>query len=227
MFLTEFDVNTGRRAARHLLGSRERIHAAVLGCFPPGQSSDESTRTLWRLDHVSSHAVKLLIVSPLRPDLTALNEQAGWTTGSSGRTADYGPFLHQLEVGQMWRFRLTANPVSARRGEDAPKGTRGKRVAHVTAQQQADWLASRAERLGVTFPEDEVGVPRFAVTGREIAQFRRGSSGEGRRVTLAVTQYDGVVAVADPEKLRSALMLGIGAGKGYGCGLMTLAPLRR
>ena len=36
--------------------------------------------------------------------------------------------------------------------------------------------------------------------------------------------FDGSLTVTDPEKLRHALSNGIGRAKGYGCGMLTLAP---
>ena len=74
MFLTQFDINVARRDAMRLLASPERLHAAVLGAFPPGQSVSNGARTLWRLDRgPARHDARLMIVSRLRPDLTALN----------------------------------------------------------------------------------------------------------------------------------------------------------
>ncbi|MFV0429610.1 MAG: type I-E CRISPR-associated protein Cas6/Cse3/CasE [Arachnia sp.] len=219
MFLTEFDINSGRRDARALLASRERLHAAVLGCFPPAQSATSDHRTLWRLDNARTRLPKLLIASPLRPDLTALNEQAGWNTGTPGRTAHYDPFLAGLDVGQRWRFRLTANPTSSVRPKD---GGRGRRTAHVTAEQQLHWLVARAAQMGVAFPEDSVGAPAATVTGRDISRFAKASG--GKPITLSVVQFDGLLEVTDPEALRRTLTQGVGAAKGYGCGLLTLAP---
>ncbi|MBE6477606.1 MAG: type I-E CRISPR-associated protein Cas6/Cse3/CasE [Propionibacteriaceae bacterium] len=221
MFLTEFPINSGRRSARLLLGSPQRIHGAVLGCFPPGQHSDESARCLWRLERRSGHDVALLIASPLRPDLTALNETAGWTTGVVGRSADYGPFLSRLAEGQQWRFRLVANPV-----HNVPVGgsERTKRLAHVTVDQQLGWLNKRAEKNGFTLGDPDS--PTARVTGRETVSFDKGA-GEGRhKVTLARAQFDGVLVVRDADLLRHALCFGIGKAKSYGCGLLTLAPGR-
>jgi CRISPR system Cascade subunit CasE len=78
-YLTRFDINTARRAARDLLGSPQRMHAAVLAAFPPGSNTSPDERVLWRLDHQEHHAV-LYLVSPHRPDLTHLVESVGWPT---------------------------------------------------------------------------------------------------------------------------------------------------
>ena len=219
MFLTQFDVNVARRDAVRLLASPERLHAAVLSSFPPGQSASDDGRTLWRLDRgPTPHEAKLMIVSPLRPDLTVLNEQAGWSTGVSGRSADYDPFLQGLRSGSTWRFRCAVNPTTAVR---RTAGSRGQRVAEATAEQQLAWFLGRAERHGLSVPVTPDGTPSARVTRREVLRFRR----RGSMVTLAVTQVDGVIHVADADAARVALTCGIGPAKGYGCGLMTLAPV--
>ena len=79
MYLTRFRVNTARRQARELLGSPHRMHAAVNMSFPallPRDGTDP--RVLWRIDRNSAAEVLLFVVSPQRPDLTHLVEQAGW-----------------------------------------------------------------------------------------------------------------------------------------------------
>lgn len=220
MYLTQFSVNVGRRAAREMLVSPERIHAAVLGCFPPGQHRTDEARTLWRLDRRSSHDIALLISSPLRPDLTALNEECGWATGAPGKTADYARFLAALEPGQRWAFRLAANPVHAV-ADPARPGARGRRVPHVTAAQQLAWLVDRAKRSG--FSLGEPAEPTAAVTRREKLSFKR----KGRTVTISRAQFDGVMEVTDAGALRTAIQQGIGPAKGYGLGMLTLARLQR
>ncbi|MSS46401.1 type I-E CRISPR-associated protein Cas6/Cse3/CasE [Cutibacterium sp. WCA-380-WT-3A] len=218
MFLTQFDVNVARRDATRLLASPERLHAAVLASFPPGQSATGSARTLWRLDRgPAKHDARLIIVSPLQPDLTVLNEQAGWSTGTPGRSADYDPFLRALRSGSAWRFRCTVNPTTAVRKQGS---SRGRRVAEVTADQQLQWFITRLERRGFRLPDDPTGVPSARVTRREVLRFRRQSS----TVTLAVAQVDGILEITDVDAARSALVGGIGPAKGYGCGLLTLAP---
>ncbi|MCP3886655.1 MAG: type I-E CRISPR-associated protein Cas6/Cse3/CasE, partial [Propionibacteriaceae bacterium] len=166
------------------------------------------------------HDARLMIVSPLRPDLTALNEQAGWSNGASSRSANYDPFLQALRSGSTWRFRCTINPTTAVRKS---AGSRGQRVAEVTAEQQLTWFIGRVERHGYTVPVNDQGAPSAQVTRREILRFRRKRS----TVTLAVTQVDGVIQIQDADAARLALVQGIGPAKSYGCGLMTLAPTVR
>ena len=222
-WFTRMALNPQRRGARKLLANPQAMHAAVMSAFPPGaleQAADQG-RPLWRLDsHHPEHT--LYVVSPAEPDLQHVVEQAGWST-ASWETTPYTRFLDQLRKGQEWRFRLRANPVKA-----LPSGSdrRGKVVPHVTPAQQVRWLESRAPGLGfelVSASSEEGSEPLTSVTGRADRAFNRFSpEGERTRVTLRQAQFDGVLTVADAEKLRHAMVHGIGRGKAYGCGLLTL-----
>jgi CRISPR system Cascade subunit CasE len=48
-----------------------------------------------------------------------------------------------------------------------------------------------------------------------------------RLVTLAGVLFEGLLEVTDPDNLRLAIREGIGPGKAIGCGLLSVAPLRR
>ena len=227
MFLTKIDLAPERRLARKYLGSPQAMHAVVMGATG-GNIGDGPGRVLWRVDRGTTTA--LYILSPLEPDCSQLVAEVG-AAGTQARTLDYSPFLASLDAGQLWAFRLTANPsYSASRGP----GVRGQRYGHVTVEQQRQWLVERAPRHGfelmpVDHVDDEGSDGAVMVVHRERPVFnRRRSEGEGRdRVTINRTVYEGVLRITDPESLRRALIAGIGRSKAYGCGLMTLARVRR
>jgi CRISPR system Cascade subunit CasE len=45
-----------------------------------------------------------------------------------------------------------------------------------------------------------------------------------RQVKVVTVTFEGLLTITDPPALRRALIQGLGRGKAYGCGLMTLAP---
>ncbi|MDR1634692.1 MAG: type I-E CRISPR-associated protein Cas6/Cse3/CasE [Bifidobacteriaceae bacterium] len=230
MFLTRFAMNRQRRGARELLASPFKMHAAIESGFPPAAGpavAQSPGRVLWRIDP-TERATLLYVSSPTPPDFSHLVDQAGWpASGQSWETRDLTPLLDLLEKGQIWRFRLTANPTrrvledkAKKLGADGEgRNVVGKRMAHLTAQQQQDWLLSKTQGLGFSIPDDD-GEPQLMVTSRARLRFEHG---KGRPVTLTAVGYEGVLAVDDPQALRQALIGGIGAGKAFGCGLMTLA----
>lgn len=235
MYMTRFRFNTHRPGARKLLSSPQVLHAAVMGGFPGLlPSAPGGPRVLWRVDRNARAEVFLYVVSPDRPDLTHMVEQAGWPAAPEGtwRTHDYTDFLKRLEAGQTWAFRLTANPThSIRRKDDEPT----KVTAHVTPRHQAGWLLQRQETGGfqiVRKPPEQQRIPgedeyELLVHGRDTRVFdkRENATGRRNRVPLVKATFDGRLTVTDPEALRRTLCLGLGRAKAYGCGLMTLAPV--
>ncbi|MET9219041.1 type I-E CRISPR-associated protein Cas6/Cse3/CasE [Streptomyces sp. NPDC008079] len=232
MFMTRFRLNTARRDGRALLGSPHRMHAAVAMAFPELPVRDGSgPRVLWRVDRNSAAEVVLFVVSPTRPDLTHLVEQAGWPAASDTpgwQTYDYGAFLARLSVGSAWTFRLTANPVhSIRRTDDEQR----KRTAHLTARHQKAWLLERQASSGFAVVEKppetrllEYG-DELQLVLRDKRDLRFAKAAERRTVSLTSITYDGRLTVTDPDALRRTLTQGLGKAKAYGCGLMTLAPV--
>ena len=227
MFLTKIDLAPERRLARKYLGSPQAMHAVVMS-VTGGHDGNGPGRVLWRVDRGVTTA--LYVLSPLEPDCSQLVAEAG-TACTQARTLDYSPFLASLDTGQLWAFRLAANPsYSASRGP----GVRGQRYGHVTVEQQRQWFIDRVPRFGfellpVDYADGEGTDEAVLVAYRERPVFnRRRPGGEGcDRVTINRTVYEGVLRVTDPEPLRRALIAGIGRSKAYGCGLMTLARVRQ
>nr|WP_238344958.1 type I-E CRISPR-associated protein Cas6/Cse3/CasE [Actinopolymorpha cephalotaxi] len=220
--------------------SPQAMHAAVLNGFPSRQDHADG-RVLWRLDRSGAHEVLLYISSPTAPDLTHLMEQAGWPTIQTWQTRPYDKFLATLERGQHWAFRLTANPARSgtkprpdttkekpaeqpdpKAGADQSEGKNrsSQRFGHVTVSQQHDWLLQRAERNGFRVLLGTMDEPDVIIRERSTLNFQR----NGSRVTIRQATYDGRLEVVDPDALRRVMMSGLGHGKAYGCGLLTVAP---
>ncbi|MFD8967758.1 type I-E CRISPR-associated protein Cas6/Cse3/CasE [Streptomyces sp. NPDC059568] len=238
MYLTRFRVNTGRSDAQRLLSSPHRMHGAVNMSFPTPPSRDGSgPRVLWRVDRDTPAETLLFIVSPTRPDLTHLVEQAGWPTadGPGWTSFEYEQFLTALAKGDTWGFRLTANPVHNIHHQHSKEGEDTKRAAHRTPRHQMRWLLERQERAGfeiVQKPAERQLLERgdeyeLIVRNQRALQFRRPPAKTGGEdVRFTKVTFDGRLCVTDPEVFRRTLTHGLGKAKAYGCGLMTLAPVR-
>ncbi|MEU7485065.1 type I-E CRISPR-associated protein Cas6/Cse3/CasE [Streptomyces sp. NPDC042319] len=228
------------------------VMSSFPGLLPSGAATPDAPRVLWRLDRNARAEVLLYLVSPDQPDLTHLVEQAGWPAAAAAdpatpgwQTRPYAPLLNRMAAGDQWAFRLTANPVHhIRRKEGEPK----KRTAHLTPVHQKAWLLQRQERCGFRVlekPGDKRLLPagttrqgqphhgdRHELTvhdkrDRSFAKSRSTATGKAGKgpVSLVTVTFDGRLEITDPEAMRRSLTQGIGKGKAYGCGLLTLAPL--
>lgn len=232
MYISRIELPIRRLSAMKLVASPYRLHAAIERAMPNRAEETggetQTGRILWRVDvGPREDAIWLYIVSSNRPNLTSIAEQTKDITSCSWATKDYDPALQSLQSGQRWQFRLKANPVRKARtdlgrtaGHNANPNIVGKIQGHVTEVQQRNWLLDRAERNGFAICQDEGGNERMRVSRRRREEFRRGS----QRVTLATAQYDGLLEITDVEIFKRTLTCGLGRGKGFGCGLMTIAP---
>lgn len=227
MYLTRMALNMARPSSLKLLSSPYRLHAAVEAAFPPGaERACEHGRILWRLDigERPENGAWLYVVSPAKPDLTHVVEQAGWPSYPDWETKDYDPFLDRLGEGQTWAFRLKANPVRTVRvdqGKVKREGVVGKREGHVTADQQIRWLQDRSERAGFEIVKNALDAPELTLSSRGRDTFMR----SGVPITLVTARYDGALRIVDADAFRRTLCFGIGHARSFGCGLLTVAPL--
>lgn len=218
---TRVMLNPAKRGGRKLLLDPQSMHAAVRAAFPPDLVTGAG-RVLWRLDS-NGHEHLLYIVAPEAPDAMHLVEQAGWSTRPPA-TIDYDALLDGLRIGQEWRFRLRGNPVHSVKGH----GDRGVVKPHVTVEQQAQWLIDKSGRHGFELiGADEEGAAQSFVRvsdRRDVGFGRRRPGAESRdRVQLRTALFDGLLRVTDREAFRDTLVNGLGRGKAYGCGLLTVA----
>ncbi len=213
MLLSRIKLDPRRRETMKALASPNLLHGAVERSF-----SGPRERRLWRVDALAGNTY-LLLLSRGSPDLTALFRQFGPEGAEPAwETKDYAPLLARISKGSRWHFRLVANPTvsKARETGTAP---RGKVYGHITPEYQKKWLWDRAENRGFSLDGDA-----FQVVHSQWLRFRKGSDG-GRPVTLLSVTYEGLLTVSDPELFRQALTGGLGRGRAYGLGMLTVAGI--
>lgn len=205
MYLSRVELDPTRRSTMTALAAPQKFHGAVESAF-----SGARRRRLWRLDRLSEK-LYLLVLSEEVPDLSGAAEQFG--TGADPETRCYDPLLERITPGSCWQFRLTANPTKSCKDPADPQA-RGTVTAHCTTKYQKQWLLDRAAEHGFALTEDS-----FTVTRVQWHHFvKRGT----RPVSLLAVTYEGVLQVTDAEAFRTLLCQGIGRGKAYGLGLLTV-----
>ena len=215
MYLSRVMLDITRRDTMLALQNPAMFHGAVERAFEP-----RACRSLWRLDTLGERRC-LLLLSEEKPRLTALAAQFG--TEEPPETRDYAPLLERIAVGSRWQFRLHANPTYSSKSRDG----RGKvhactlvrkpekcRPGMPEPKTQVGWLLHQAEVHGFAVQEEQ-----FNVTGIRWYAFTKKT---GERVRLLGVTYEGLLTVTDVEKFKEALLEGVGRGKAYGMGLLTV-----
>lgn len=218
MYLSRIELDTKSRETMRALASPNRFHGAVETSFV-----GERSRNLWRIDTLGDRTYLLLLSREL-PRLDALAAQFGY-----GRyeTRDYDKLLSRIADGRRYKFRLVANPTFSKSpGKDAAVSkTRGRVIGCSTPEFQAEWLCRRAGSHGfdVIYTDDNETRCSFTITKSRRLSFDKGS--DGRNVKLLSVTYEGELTVTDAEKFKALLCDGIGRGKAYGQGMMTVVSI--
>lgn len=207
MYLSRIALDTTRRTTMMALSAPQEIHGAIESAF-----AGERSRRLWRLDSLGGRQY-LLILSEEKADLTSVARQFS-AKDSRPETKLYDPLLQRIEEGSVWQFRLTANPTKSVL-ENKGSAVRGSVKACGVVAEQEQWLRDRAEKHGFSVREGA-----FRVTASQWFRFAKG--GTGPKVSLLSVTYEGMLQVTDAELFRETLTKGMGRGKAYGMGLLTV-----
>ena len=205
MYLSRVELDPTRRSTMAALAAPQKLHGAVESAF-----AGERRRRLWRLDRLGER-LYLLLLSEDAPELSGVVEQFG--TGAAAETRSYDPLLQRVEPGSCWQFRLTVNPTRSKK-DSADHTARGPLKPCYLEVEQEEWLWAQAAQHGFAVSEGS-----FAVTRKQTYHFKKNGT---RPVTLLAVTYEGVLQVTDPEAFKALLCKGVGRGKAYGLGLMTI-----
>jgi CRISPR system Cascade subunit CasE len=218
LWLTRLIPNLDHRDTLTDLGEVTRLHRRVMILFPDGLgTSARSTAGLLFRVETSADSVRILIQSSIQPDLSRLPHRYG-----HAETIQLDGFLQTLTNGMTVRYRITANPSKQLpRGHTGP-GHPGQRVALRGTQAEA-WWRERADRAGLTL-NTVMMLPRHDLVGHQTSQISKAGRSDIRH---AAAQYDGTATIRDVDTVRDALCNGIGRGKPYGCGLLSLIPIHQ
>ncbi len=230
MYLSRLHVDQQSRAVRRDLGDLQALHRTIMSAFPAtDRDADAAGRVMWRLeagDH-RDHIV-LLVQSTAAPDWSRLAR--GYLADDHPEVKPIDAVIAALAAGMSLRFRLVANPTVKIDTKSGPEGVRrnGRRVPLRGDEALLAWLVRKGADAGFTVGPDAAAAARAVVVRPlgDLVGWRANDPGDGaQRLTLRGAAFDGVLTVTDADRLRAAVTSGIGSGKAYGFGLLSLAPM--
>lgn len=235
MYLSRLILNPRNRRVRGDLADCQELHRSVLSGFSAKTSTALGARqefgVLYRLD-TSRHlgAPFLLVQSAVEPDWSLLlpDYLVGGDKGPNPAVTSLDAFFNALQAGEVLRFRLRANPTKKVDTRSGPNGERrnGRRIKLKTDVDQIQWLDRKAVDGGFAVVSVRADADVSAVEVQDEGQLRgrrKHADGPARRLTFGTVLFDGHLRVTDPDQLRRTVAAGIGSGKAYGFGLLSLA----
>ena len=235
LFLSRLILNSRNRQVRRDLSDCHELHRTVMSAFPQAKSDSAGARAQYNvlfrvdLDHRTGK-VALLVQSSIQPDWNNLPSDYLLEVHGEAENPGCKPIdeaYQLLQPGTRLRFRLRANPtrrVSQKCSREKSSG-HGKRVELYKEEDQIAWLERKAETggfrlLGVRINPDVLNV---RASPENKASGWRNHEGQKRGLTFGSVLFEGELAITDNEKFQTALAVGIGSGKAYGFGLLSIA----
>lgn len=248
LYLSRLALNPLRREVQRDLADCHNMHRRLLLAFPDQpdiSSARDHFGVLYRVEPMRDGPV-VLVQSSHIPDWTRLPQ--GYLT-STPTTKSLTALYADLRPGLDLAFRLHANPtrrISDRNQNQAEKW-RGKRVNLTQEADQLDWLRRKGAASGFTLltvrarpaglpvrqllpnlPGEAPIAPSMPVVADTRA--RPGALVAGRRadtgsLTFGSVTFEGRLRVTDHDLFLAAIEQGVGSGKAYGFGLLSIAPV--
>ncbi len=226
MFLSKLILNIRDRAARRDLADCHNMHRTIMSAFPQanGAAARDEFGVLFRVEIGRDGKVVLLVQSQIEPDWSRLPKDYLLKVDGNPACKPVSNHYVGLVNGQRLRFRLLANPtkrVSVRNTEQDERW-RGKRIELRREEDQIAWLRRKGEAAGFRLLATRINcdVPNVQTAPRPKTSGWR----EKNRLSFGSALFNGELEITDAAAFRLALSDGIGSGKAYGFGLLSIAP---
>jgi CRISPR system Cascade subunit CasE len=210
MFLSKLALNPRSRQARRELADPYQLHRTVLAAFPD-EAEGGLGRVSFRVDTDRCTGLSTVLVqSAAAPDWSGLRA-AGDYLLADPESKEFAP---SFQRGRQLFFRLRANPTVKREG---------KRHAWLREEDQVAWLQRKARGEGKNSRPAGFEVLSVRVVPEGVRRGRKGNGPDRRDLSLFSVLFEGILAVTDPDAFHDTLVQGIGSGKAFGFGLLSLA----
>ncbi|MEX2985735.1 type I-E CRISPR-associated protein Cas6/Cse3/CasE [Streptomyces sp. C36] len=217
LWLTRIQPDLRHRDARRDLASAVGMHHRLMMLFPDGAGDRARERmgVLYRIEDAPGGAQgtsHILVQSHVAPALDRL--PSGYGTAAA---KDITQLLHVLTNGLEVRYRITASAV--RKSGPTTRAAGAQAIVPLNGHAAEQWWQRQAE--------EKAGLKLTSVHTTPLDAARGERSQDKQRIRHVRTCFEGTAYITDAEALKQTLLTGIGRGKAYGCGLLSLAPATR
>lgn len=218
MYLSLIHLNPASAEVQRDLRDAHQLHCTIMKAFPDVGNAGTKARTqfavLHRLEFNHKNGWKLYVQSGVKPEWDVLPK--GYAKENIAKTKSIDTAYNSLQPGQRLRFCLRANVTKKIDTKSDPGGKKrnGRRVPLRQIDEQIEWLLRKAGDHGFELQQ-------VIVAGTGSAELVKSYS---TNRTFQGVLYEGILKVKDSQQFVGALSTGIGPGKAYGFGLLSIAP---
>ncbi|MHA1797635.1 MAG: type I-E CRISPR-associated protein Cas6/Cse3/CasE [Candidatus Helarchaeota archaeon] len=237
MYLTRAYLNPSNHQVLVDLIDVYQMHRTLCSAFPDSgnhQSAREKYKILYRLEYsIKSNQIVLYIQSAIKPDIMKIESKFANYFEKPPESRNINHFIQKIKHESHYRFKLKANPTKKMKKKDSGKSTR---VPLKFEKEQIEWLVRKGKMSGfklalVKIVKDS-HIYDLAIVS-EIESYAKPIFNRNYKKNLNLTHkmtfysviYEGHLIITDPDLFKDTIKKGIGPGKAFGFGLMSIAPL--
>lgn len=225
MYISRLILNPRSRQVQRELADPYEMHRTICHAFPDERFNDhQPSGILFRVDlQPGTQVPTLLVQSLVAPDWSfLLAERRDYLLGEADlplgvENPAWKEMSLKLSEGQALAFRLRANPTVKK---DREGKKQGRRVGLVHEADQQEWLKRKIEAAGALLVSVNISDGQL-LRGKLFIEKE-----DEKRMRFLSVQFDGLLKVKDPNRLLETVQTGVGSAKGFGFGLLSLAPVR-
>ncbi|MGW0969887.1 type I-E CRISPR-associated protein Cas6/Cse3/CasE [Streptomyces sp. NPDC002516] len=208
--IAQIRLNPHSRDVQRDLRDATQMHRTVMRTVPDnlGDSPRRQAGLLYRLEESDTSTTLLVQGNSLDP--ARLPASYG-----NAEVKSLEPMFTALRKGLAVRYRIVLNPAKRERLPLEEKNKHGKIIPLAGADADQWWFRRAAD----------AGLQLHVMTPTSIEPVRARDK-QPHAMRHSLIRYDGTATVTDPTALTEAVLTGIGRGKPYGAGLLSLAPAR-
>lgn len=211
MFLSRLLLNSRSTRAWKDIASPYELHRTILRAYP-GAAEGGPRRVLFRVEPLqNTSAIPVIVQSDLRPEWGRLcvTDDYYWDPDGRRAAAVEAKEVHLgVTAGQVLRFRLRANPTK--------KNAEGRRLGLLQEPDQLMWLSRKGQAGGFR-------PVAASVVNEGIREIGGGNAPGAYPIRMLSVLFDGRIAVTEPVAFVRTVEDGVGSGKGFGFGLLSIA----
>jgi len=247
MYLSRLILDLSSRQVWSEIARPYEMHRTLMRAFPEVDGDGSKARAnfdvLFRADVDERRGrVTVYVQSAVEPDWSFLETRDGYLLAEAEvpnpACKNVTGALERLETGQVLSFRLRANPTKripeGAKNEDKLKG---KRVGLLREDEQVAWLIRKGQErekdkpggLEILMAEVEGNdgqihlVPRVNACPEGNQRDRKSDNGSRYQTTHLAVRFEGLLRITDADAFRETIVRGIGPGKAFGFGLLSVA----
>jgi CRISPR system Cascade subunit CasE len=240
LYLSRLILNEGSETVQRDLNDCHQLHRRILSAFPD-QPAVGSPRdhfgVLYRAEPLegADQLVRLLVQSAVAPDWSRL--PARYLTRSVDERGNPAVRLvseeyAKIRPGMQLMFRLRANPTKRISPKNTNEPTRWhkKRVELRHEKDLLDWIKRKGEHggfqvLGITMSRNSPDT-RIETLEKDRGWQQKHGRAEPMELSFGAVLFEGRLEVTDQELFLTTLQSGLGSGKAFGFGLLSIATAR-